>query len=92
MANFGSFFGPAAASISDSENSNSSSSLAMSLLSYHLLDRGVLILGDGRGFLSTAHTDADIDYIITAVKDSVTELQNGGFLSSNSSKLATTSN
>jgi glutamate-1-semialdehyde 2,1-aminomutase len=52
----------------------------MSLLRYHLFDRGVLLKGEGGGFLSTAHTDADLDRIITAVKDSIQELQEGDFL------------
>lgn len=50
------------------------------LLFYHMLDKGVYIWEGRTCFLSTAHTDADIDYIIHAVKDSIKELQQGGFL------------
>jgi glutamate-1-semialdehyde 2,1-aminomutase len=78
MANFGSLFGSAASNVNPSESSDSS--IAMKLLSYHLFDKGFLFLGDGRGYLSTAHTDEDINYIIRAIKDSVAELQAGGFL------------
>ncbi|ACC81855.1 aspartate aminotransferase family protein [Nostoc punctiforme] len=49
------------------------------LLYYHLLDKGVMLGGPG-GYLSTAHTDEDINYIIQAFKDSVRELRKGGFL------------
>jgi glutamate-1-semialdehyde-2,1-aminomutase len=87
MANFGSLFGPAS-SENSAPSENSASSIGMSLLSYHLLYRGVLLVGEGRGFLSTAHTDGDIDCIIKAVKDSVVELQEGGFLPSPSLKRA----
>ncbi len=77
MAHFGSLFGPA--SSENSTPSDDSAAVGMSLLSYHLLDRGILLRG-GSGFLSTAHTDEDIDYIIEAVKDSVRELREGSFL------------
>ncbi|MEH2354651.1 hypothetical protein [Nostoc sp.] len=76
MANFGSLFG--SASVELSEN-NSTASAAMSLLKYHLLYKGVHLLGIN-GYLSTAHTDEDISYIIQAVKDSVEQLRSGGFL------------
>jgi glutamate-1-semialdehyde 2,1-aminomutase len=49
------------------------------LLYYHLLNKGVMLGGPG-GYLSTAHTDEDISYIIQAFKDSVRELRKGGFL------------
>lgn len=76
MVHFGSLFGPASSKHSSSDDS---ASIGMSLLSYHLLDRGILLRG-GSGFLSTAHTDEDLDYIIQAVKDSVRELRKGSFL------------
>jgi glutamate-1-semialdehyde aminotransferase len=78
MAHFGSLFGPAS-SENSAPSENSASSMAMDLLSYHLLDRGVLLKG-GVGCLSTAHTNEDLDYIVQAVKDSVAELREGGFL------------
>ncbi len=77
MANFGSLFGSASLEIA-AENS---AALTMNLLKYHLLARGVHLLGVS-GYLSTAHTDEDINYIIQAVKDSIEQLKFGGFLPS----------
>jgi glutamate-1-semialdehyde 2,1-aminomutase len=76
MANFGSLFGSASLELSEG---NSTASVAMSLLKYHLLNKGVHLLGVS-GYLSTAHTDEDINYIFKAVKDSVSNLREGGFL------------
>ncbi|MEA5506766.1 amino acid adenylation domain-containing protein [Halotia wernerae UHCC 0503] len=59
----------------------------LDLFFYHLIDKGVYIWEGRSCFLSTAHTDADINYLIQAVKDSIKELQEGGFLPSGSSKL-----
>ena len=57
------------------------SPLALTLLSYYLLSRGIhLRQGDRGGFLSTSHTDNDINLIIQAFKDSINDLQAGGFL------------
>ncbi|TWU34946.1 non-ribosomal peptide synthetase [Novipirellula artificiosorum] len=51
------------------------------LLYFHLLDRGIFTRGWGDNcFLSTAHSDEDIDRIIQAVKDSCNEIRQGGFL------------
>ncbi|MCA1992443.1 MAG: aspartate aminotransferase family protein [Coleofasciculus sp. S288] len=80
MANFGSLFGTASSGDSNSAE-NSAYSLVFNLLYYHLFDRKVLLRGGG-SFLSTAHSDEDIDYILWAVKDSVRELREGGFLPS----------
>lgn len=79
MAHFGSFFGPVF-----TEDAVPSDILLMGfdLLRYHLFDKGVLLRGEGGGFLSTAHTDEDIDCIIQAMKDSITELQEAGFFPS----------
>jgi len=50
------------------------------LIYYHLLEKGVF-LWEGRVYaLSTAHTDDDLAYIIDAIKSSVEELRDGGFL------------
>lgn len=50
------------------------------LLYYYLLEKGVYVW-EGRNFyLSTAHTDADIEYVIQAVKESVVEMQIGELL------------
>jgi glutamate-1-semialdehyde aminotransferase len=55
--------------------------LALSLLSYHLLDRGIhLRQGDRGGFLSTAHTEADVDRIQQAWISSILTLKTEGFL------------
>lgn len=76
MTHFGSFFGPVF-----TEDFVPSETLLMSfdLLRYHLFDKRVLLRGEGGGFLSTAHTDEDINWIIRAMKDSISELQEVGF-------------
>lgn len=50
------------------------------LLFYHLIEKGIYIWEGRNCFLSTVHTDEDIEHIIQAVKDSVEELRQGGFL------------
>ena len=50
------------------------------LLFFHLRQKGVFILEGFPSYITTAHTDEDIDYIIRAFKESVAELQEGGFL------------
>ncbi|MDM3847802.1 MAG: amino acid adenylation domain-containing protein [Aphanizomenon gracile PMC638.10] len=47
---------------------------------YHLLEKGVYIWEGRTCFLSTAHTDADVDRIILAVRESINEMRAGGFL------------
>jgi len=84
LANFGSLFGPAVLG-NDRLSNNGAASASMDLLFYHLLDKGVLLRGVGN-FLSTAHSDEDIEYVIQAVKDSIQELREGGFLPSISRK------
>jgi glutamate-1-semialdehyde aminotransferase/acyl carrier protein/pimeloyl-ACP methyl ester carboxylesterase len=50
------------------------------MLYFHLLDRGIFTRGWGDNcFLSTAHTDQDVQSIIEAVKESCTEIRQGGF-------------
>lgn len=78
IAHFSSFFNTDSSGNSAPQE-NSASSIGMKLLCYHLIDRGVL-MPKSDGFLSTAHTDEDLDYIIQTVKDSVEELRAGGFL------------
>ncbi|BAZ69290.1 aminotransferase class-III [Fischerella sp. NIES-4106] len=51
----------------------------MELFRYHLINRGIHIVGSSN-YLSTAHTEQDINYIIRAVEDSVTELRQEGLL------------
>lgn len=81
LTNFGSLFGPYAESEDFDEPSEEESelSLVFDLLYYHLLYKGVMLRGNG-GFLSTAHTEADLNYIIQAVKNSISELRQGEFL------------
>ncbi|KPV61396.1 hypothetical protein QJ48_00270 [Paenibacillus sp. A3] len=52
----------------------------LELFFYHMLDQGVYIWEGRNCFLSTAHTESDIRRIIQAVKDSIRELRDGGFL------------
>jgi glutamate-1-semialdehyde 2,1-aminomutase len=55
--------------------------MGLDLLSYHLLLRGIhLRQGDQGGFLSTAHTEADIEKIFQVFQDSADELNRGGYL------------
>ena len=50
------------------------------LLYFHLLDRGIFTRGWGDNcFLSTAHSDEDVERIIKAVKESCEEIRAGGF-------------
>jgi iturin family lipopeptide synthetase A len=55
------------------------------LLFYHLLSKGVYIWEGRNCFLSTAHTDTDIEFVIQAFKISVEELQTAGFFPSSAS-------
>ncbi|MDF5719753.1 MAG: aminotransferase class III-fold pyridoxal phosphate-dependent enzyme [Rhizonema sp. PD37] len=52
----------------------------MNLFFYYLLEKGIYVWEGRLCFLSTAHTDEDIDLVIQAVKKSVVEMQEGGFL------------
>jgi natural product biosynthesis luciferase-like monooxygenase protein/amino acid adenylation domain-containing protein len=47
---------------------------------YHLLEKGVYIWEWRACFLSTAHTDQDLDFVINAIKETIQEMRNGGFL------------
>lgn len=51
-----------------------------SLLWHHLREKGINIWEGRPCFLSTAHTDDDIEYLSWAFKSSVAEMQEGGFL------------
>jgi glutamate-1-semialdehyde 2,1-aminomutase len=74
FTHFGSFF-------SVDRSNSSAAQRGLDLLSYHLLLRGIhLRQGDKGGFLSTAHTDAEVDLILQAFQDSARELREGGFL------------
>ncbi|MEM1173031.1 MAG: aspartate aminotransferase family protein [Cyanobacteria bacterium P01_H01_bin.35] len=81
LTNFGSVFAPTNRkddSTRDSAN-QFKLSLFLDLLFYHLIVKGIMPRGH-RGFLSTAHTEADLDCIIQAIKDSISELRQGEFL------------
>src|SRR5437660_775909 len=51
----------------------------MDLLFYHLLEKGIYIWEGRNCFLSTAHTDDDMTYLVQAVKESIAEMRAGGF-------------
>lgn len=74
MANFGSLFGPAVGYGDDDATGTDADAMGLSLLYYHLVYRGVLPRGGG-GYLSTAHSDADLAFILQAVQDSVQALR-----------------
>jgi hypothetical protein len=46
---------------------------------YHLLEKGVYIWEWRACFLSTSHTDEDLDQVFTAIKESIIEMRSGGF-------------
>lgn len=78
LANFGSIFNDVP--FGDPSNiDNLPASENMDLIYYHLIHKGIF-LRPGGGLLSTAHTDDDLNSIIQAVKESIQELRNGGFL------------
>ncbi|MEM7127273.1 MAG: amino acid adenylation domain-containing protein [Chloroflexota bacterium] len=52
----------------------------LDLFFYHLLAKGVYVWEGRNFFLSTAHTDEDIDILVQAVQESILELRAGGFL------------
>lgn len=81
LTNFGSLFGPyGEEDFNEPSEAESELSLVFDFLYYHLLSKGVMLRGNG-GFLATAHTEEDLNYIFQAVKDSITELRQGAFLS-----------
>ena len=51
-----------------------------SLLYYHLREKGIFLLEGFPCFLTTAHTEADIQQIIRAFEQSIAEMQDGGVL------------
>ncbi|MGB3299770.1 MAG: hypothetical protein WBA76_16000, partial [Phormidesmis sp.] len=57
------------------------SPLAITLLSYHLLNQGIHLRGgDKGGFLSTAHTPEDIEAIYSAFQTGLLTLKETGYL------------
>jgi glutamate-1-semialdehyde aminotransferase len=74
FTHFGSFF-------AISQSQSRISPMTLTLLSYHLLNRGIhLRIGDRGGFLSTAHSPEDIQMIIQSLRDSIRELKSAGFI------------
>ncbi|MDF1812130.1 MAG: amino acid adenylation domain-containing protein [Verrucomicrobiales bacterium] len=49
------------------------------LLFFHLRSKGIFLLEGFPSYITTAHTDADIDYTIDAFRESVSEMQQAGF-------------
>ncbi len=49
------------------------------LVFYHLRKRGVFAMEGLPFYLTAAHTDADVDFVIRAFRESIAELQDGGF-------------
>jgi natural product biosynthesis luciferase-like monooxygenase protein len=60
----------------------------MDLLFYHFIHKGVYVWEGRNWFLSTAHTDEEIQRMIDVVKESVAEMRDGGFLPDAASGLA----
>jgi acyl transferase domain-containing protein len=52
----------------------------LDLFFYHLIEKGIYVWEGGTCFLSTAHTDEDIETIVRAVEQTIRELTEGGFL------------
>jgi amino acid adenylation domain-containing protein/non-ribosomal peptide synthase protein (TIGR01720 family) len=50
------------------------------LLSFHLVEKGVYVWEGSTRFLSTAHTEQDVEIITRAIMESVDEMQRGGVL------------
>ncbi len=57
--------------------------IELEIMFYNLIQKGVYIWEGRTCFLSTSHTDEDIDYIISAVKDCISEMRQGGFFQNN---------
>lgn len=79
IENFGSLVGFAASGSLARDQDSDSQMIAQLLIYYNLINKGILLRGNG-GFISTAHTDEDINSIIQAVLDSITELQKAGVI------------
>jgi len=50
------------------------------LIYYHLRKKGVFAMEGLPFYLNAAHTDADVDFVIRAFRETIDELQAGGFL------------
>ncbi|BCX47077.1 phosphatase:FkbH-like protein [Haloferula helveola] len=49
------------------------------LIYYHLREKGVFAMEGLPFYLTAAHTDADVDFVINAFRETIDELQAGGF-------------
>lgn len=49
------------------------------LLFFHLREKGVFMLEGFPCYLTAAHTDADLDFVISAFRESIREMQEAGF-------------
>jgi amino acid adenylation domain-containing protein/non-ribosomal peptide synthase protein (TIGR01720 family) len=52
----------------------------MDLFFYHLLEKGIYVWEGRNCFISTAHTNEDVEFLISKVKETVVEMRAGGFL------------
>ncbi|MBD2310837.1 aspartate aminotransferase family protein [Desertifilum sp. FACHB-1129] len=77
MANSGSFFGPVFPDVPPSEIMPFMAGL--NLLRYSLFHQGILLRGEGGGFFSTAHSEADIQAVLQAMKNGIRDLQEAEF-------------
>jgi len=62
----------------------------MDLFFYQLLEKGIYVWEGRNCFISTAHTDEDIEFLISKVKETVVDMRAGGFL--NDASVATQDN
>ncbi|MGA9770778.1 MAG: amino acid adenylation domain-containing protein [Blastocatellia bacterium] len=59
------------------------------LFYYEMLEKGIYISETRGCFLSTAHTDEDLDFVFETVRQSIASLRRGGFLPEDSSSEST---
>src|SRR5579864_1640896 len=52
----------------------------MDLFFYHLIAKGVFVWEGRTAYLSTAHTDEDLQFVIRAFEETIVEMREGGFL------------
>jgi len=52
----------------------------LDLLFYHLIEKGIYVWEGRNWFMSTVHTDADLEAVVRAFKQSAAEMFEGGFL------------
>ncbi len=52
----------------------------LDMLYYHLIDKGLYVWEGRNCFLSTAHSEADVEFVIAKIQETVLDLHAGGFL------------